>query len=142
MALIICLWSNRYFQMINSTVIRNILRIIVLKANLAFKPGFMICKILVVSFIHTGYCHFSSITFKISQGINEILLVGVNADVRSAYTRCRLNTNWPQTHQDFAVDDYSFVEENCHQEPCPTLEIMLGKIDVNLWKRYINKKES
>ena len=54
--------------------------------------------------------------------MREILFVGVKSDVRSALNR--LNTNWPQTRQDFAVDD---VEENCHQEPCPTLEIPVKK---------------
>ena len=54
--------------------------------------------------------------------MSEILFVGVKSDVRSALNR--LNTNWPQTRQDFAVDD---VEENCHQEPCSTLEIPVKK---------------
>ena len=39
----------------------------------------------------------------------EILFSGVKSDVRSPQNR--LNTNWPQTRQDFSVDDYSFVEE-------------------------------
>ena len=54
--------------------------------------------------------------------MRKILFVEVKSDVRSALNR--LNTNWPQTRQDFAVDD---VEENCHQEPCPTLEIPVKK---------------
>ena len=69
-----------------------------------------------------GYSHFSSITLKIRQRMREILFVGVKSHVRSALNR--LNTNWPQTRQDLAVDD---VEENCHQEPCPTLEIPVKK---------------
>ena len=44
----------------------------------------------------------------------EILFLGVKSDVRSALNR--LNTNWPYMCQVFAVDDYSFVEENCHQD--------------------------
>ena len=54
--------------------------------------------------------------------MRKILFVEVKSDVRSALNR--LNTNWPQTRQDFAVDD---VEENCHQEPCPTLEMPVKK---------------
>ena len=54
--------------------------------------------------------------------MRKILFVEVKSDVRSALNR--LNTNWPQTRQDFAVDD---VEENCHQEPCSTLEIPVKK---------------
>ena len=51
----------------------------------------------------------------------EILFLGVNSDVRSALNR--LNKNWPQKRQDFAMDNYSLGEENCYQVHCPTLEI-------------------
>ena len=53
--------------------------------------------------------------------MSEILFLGVKSDVRSALNR--LNRNRPQTRQDFAVDDCGLFQENCHQEPCPTLEI-------------------
>ena len=59
----------------------------------------------------------------------EILFLGVKSVVRSALNR--LNTNWPQKRQDFAMDNYSQDEENFHQEPCPTLEYRSSKIDVN-----------
>ena len=75
----------------------------------------------------SGYSYFSSITFKISQDTIEILLLGVKSDVRSALNR--LNTNWPQTRQDFVMDNYSLNEENNHQVPCPTQEIPVSKID-------------
>ena len=35
--------------------------------------------------------------------MSEILFLGVKSDVRSALNR--LNRNWPQTRQDFAVDN-------------------------------------
>ena len=51
----------------------------------------------------------------------KILFLDVKSDVRPAQNR--LNKDWPQTHQVFAVDDCNFVEENFHHEPCPALEV-------------------
>ena len=139
MALIICLWSSKYFKMINiqQYSFRFVTSFINGKKNaknncflIWFAIQAWICDLqdpCCSPHTFSGYSYFSSITFKISQYTIEILLLGVKSDVRSALNR--LNTNWPQTRQDFVMDNYSLNEENNHQVPCPTQEIPVSKID-------------